>query len=68
MIAFVWYYKIGDYIETKIKSITIKKHGNRATSISKYGLDDIAHCLLSGFNPFNINLIRFFVVALNNLT
>lgn len=59
MIAFVWCYKIGDYIDREIKPIKIKKHGNRAVSVFKYGLDYIAHSLLSGFNRFNINLIQF---------
>lgn len=33
MITFVWGYKIGDYIDSKIKSIKIKKHGRRAISV-----------------------------------
>ncbi|MDR2145443.1 MAG: IS4 family transposase [Tannerella sp.] len=62
MIAFVWCYKIGDYIDTKIKPIQIKKHGRRAVSVFRYGLDYITECLLSGFNKLNICLIKFFVV------
>lgn len=59
MVAFVWCYKIGDYIDQKIKPIKIKKHGRRAVSVFKYGLDYISECLLSGFNKLNINLLQF---------
>ncbi len=59
MIAFVWCYKIGDFIDEKIKPITIKKHGRRAITVFKYGLDYLSKCLLSGFNKYNLNLIQF---------
>ncbi|WP_286424971.1 IS4 family transposase [Myroides marinus] len=60
MIAFVWCYKIGDYIEA-IKPITIKNHGNRLISVFKLGLDYLSRLLLSknGHNPLNINCFRF---------
>ncbi|MCC5918000.1 MAG: IS4 family transposase, partial [Cryomorphaceae bacterium] len=47
MIAFVWCYKVGDHIDQKLKPIKIKKHGRRAISIFKYGLEAIARYLLS---------------------
>lgn len=59
MIAFVWCYKIGDFIDTQIKAIKIKKHGRRAVSVFRYGLDYISKCLLSGTNKYNITLIQF---------
>lgn len=59
MVAFVWCYKIGDYIDEKIKPIKIKKHGNRAISVFKYGLDYIARLLISGINTLNINCLKF---------
>lgn len=59
MIAFVWCYKIGDFIDSQIKAITIKKHGRRAKSIFKYGLEYLSECLLSGFNKLNLNLAKF---------
>ncbi len=59
MIAFIWCYKIGDYIDTNIKSIPIKKHGNRAVSIFKYGLDYLARVMISGHNYYNINCLKF---------
>lgn len=62
MIAFLWCYKIGDYIDTYIKEIKIKKHGFRAISVFKYGLDNLNHTLSSGFNILNISYLQFFVV------
>jgi len=60
MIAFVWCNKIGDYIDSEIKSIIIKSHGRRAVSVFKSGLDYLAECLITKHNKLNINLIRFF--------
>lgn len=59
MIAFVWCYRIGDYIDTNIKKIKIKKHGRRAVSIFKYGLDYLSRALLTGYNELNINVFKF---------
>lgn len=59
MIAFVWCYKIGDHIDTKICPIKIKKHGRRAVSIFRYGLDYLSKVFLTGYNKLNINIIRF---------
>lgn len=59
MIAFVWCYKIGDYIDKEIKPIKRKNHGRRAVSVFKLGLDYLSNCLLSKFNKLEINLIQF---------
>lgn len=59
MVAFVWCYKIGDYIDTHIKPIAIKKHGNRAVSIFRYGLDYLARVMITGFNYYNIDCLKF---------
>ena len=59
MIAFVWCYKIGDFLDIQIRPIKIKKHGNRAVSIFKYGLDFLSRVLLSGFNKLNISVFSF---------
>lgn len=59
IVAFVWCYKVGDYIDQMIKPIKIKTHGRRQVSIFKYGLDYISECLLSGYNKLKINLINF---------
>ena len=61
MIAFVWCYKIGDYIDT-IKPIAIKNHGNRLISVFKQGLDYLSRLLLlskNQYNPLNINCFSF---------
>lgn len=59
MVAFIWCYRMGDYIDTQIKHIKIKKHGRRAVSVFKYGLDYLSETLLSGFNKLNINIVQF---------
>ncbi|UZO82658.1 transposase [Aquimarina sp. ERC-38] len=46
MIAFIWCYKIGDFIDRELKPIKVKKHGRRAVSIFKYGLEYLSKCLL----------------------
>lgn len=47
MIAFVWCYLAGDDLDKNVKAIIIKKHGHRAKSVFKYGLEYIANCLLN---------------------
>jgi hypothetical protein len=59
MIAFVWCYKIGDFIDKEIKQIPLKKHGRRAKSIFRAGLDYLSHWLLTNTNILEINLIKF---------
>lgn len=59
MIAFVWCYKIGDFIDSELKPIKIKKHGNRAVSVFKYGLEYLSRVLITGSNKFNINCLQF---------
>jgi hypothetical protein len=59
MVAFIWCYKVGDFIDQNLKPIVIKIHGRRAISIFKYGLNYLSECLLSGFNKMNINILHF---------
>lgn len=59
MIAFLWCYKIGDYLDENIKKIEIKKHGRRAVSVFKYGLDYLSKFLLTGFNSLEHSLFNF---------
>ena len=59
MLAFVWCYKIGDYIDTNIKAIRIIKHGSRTLSIFKYGLDYLSRILILGTNHLKINIYQF---------
>jgi len=57
IIAFVWAYKIGIFLHKKIKAIKIKKHGRKAISLFKYGLEYIAEVLL---NTKKVNAIKIF--------
>ena len=46
LIAFAWVYRAGIYLDA-LKPIKIKKHGRRAKSLFKYGLNFIANLLFS---------------------
>jgi hypothetical protein len=59
MIAFVWCYRIGDFIDENIEKIKIKKHGRRSVSVFKYGLDYLSKFLINGFNHLEINIFQF---------
>lgn len=59
MIAFLWCYKIGDYLDENIRKIKIKKHGRRAVSVFKYGLDYLSKFLLTEFNSLEYSLFSF---------
>jgi len=58
MIAFVWCYKVGIYLH-KLNPIKIKKHGRKAITIFKYGLNYIANYFLNVLNQTVINLFEF---------
>lgn len=58
-IAFVWCYKVGIYLDQFEQKIKIKKHGCRAKSLFKYGLDYIANILLNPQNQPNVNVFEF---------
>lgn len=58
-IAFIWAYLTGIYIDKKIKRIRLLKHGKKAKSLFKYGLDYIAKWLLNPYCQININPIKF---------
>lgn len=60
MIAFVWCYKVGDFLDKNIKPIQIKNHGHRAKSVFKYGLEYISNCLLNPYRKdFEQILLKF---------
>lgn len=58
-IAFVWCYLVGIHVDQNIRPIKIKKHGFRAKSLFKYGLDFIANQLLNPQNQSDVNIFRF---------
>jgi hypothetical protein len=62
MIAFVWCYKVGDYLDKNVKSIIIKKHGHRAKSVFKYGLEYISNSLLNPYRKDFLEILSFFVM------
>ena len=59
MIALVWCYKIGDFVDQYIKPIKIKKHQRKAFSVFKYGLHILNNILLNIHNKININMLQF---------
>ena len=59
MIAYVWCYLVGIYINKYIKPVAILKHGRRAVSLFKYGLDYISQCLLNRSNRYRLNIFEF---------
>lgn len=58
-IAFTWAYIVGDFLHQNIKAIPIKKHGRRAISIFKYGLNYIANNLLNSDFKQSMNIFYF---------
>ena len=59
MVAFVWCYKIGEYLNDNVKRIIIKKNGRRAFSVFKNGLDYLSKFLFTGNNRLENNLFGF---------
>lgn len=59
MIAFAWAYVVGIYVHENIKQIKIKKHGNKAKSLFKYGLQIISNILLNPLALNNLNIFKF---------
>ncbi|MDD2346555.1 MAG: IS4 family transposase, partial [Bacteroidales bacterium] len=45
IIAFVWAYKVGLFLHYNIKEIRMLKHGHRAKSFVKHGLEYISSIL-----------------------
>lgn len=59
MIAHVWSYLVGSYINENIKPITVLKHKRRAVSLFKYGLDYIFQSLVNHTNRYRIDVFKF---------
>jgi len=59
MVAFVWAYKVGIHIHQNIKQIKIKKHGRKAKTIFKTGLDFITKCFLNASYVPKFNIFEF---------
>ena len=59
LMAFLWAYKVGIYLNKKIKPIRILKHDNRAKSLFKYGLECITAVLLNPHKKQKIKIEQF---------
>lgn len=59
MLAYTWCYLIGIYIHENIRPIKVLKHGRRAVSLFRYGLDYVHQCLVNHTNRYNIDLFKF---------
>jgi hypothetical protein len=59
IIAFVWAYKVGLFLHQNIKEIRMLKHGNRAKSFVKHGLEYIATILLNTNSQDDIGVFGF---------
>jgi hypothetical protein len=59
MLAFAWVYVTGVFLDQYIKPVRILKHGNRAKSLFKYGLEFIATILLNPLAIVDIDVFQF---------
>jgi len=59
LVAFVWAYKVGIHIHQNIKPILIKKHGRKAKTIFKTGLDFITKCFLNDSYKPDFDIFEF---------
>ena len=59
MVAFAWAYLVGIFRDEKVKPINILKHGDRAKSIIKYGLDYIARILSNPLAKSEFDICKF---------
>ncbi len=63
MIAFVWSYNVGDYINENnenIEKIRIKKHNNQAISVFKLGLSILNHWFSTNRKPRKLKPLELF--------
>jgi len=59
MVAFAWAYIVGVFADKNVKPIRILKHGKRAKSLFKYGLEIIATVLLNPLVKIKLNIFPF---------
>lgn len=57
--AYVWAYKIGEWIVENTKLIKIKKHQRKAQSLFRVGLDFLADTLLN--LPFRCKVLKWVI-------
>ncbi len=59
-IALAWAYLVGEHKDINVKAIRILKHGKRAKSLIKYGLEEIANVLLRPLYKPKFDVFKFF--------
>lgn len=59
MIAYIWCYKIGEYLDENVLEIKLKTHGRKAVSVFKHGLDYLSKFLLTAFNSADLKVFEF---------
>ena len=59
MMAFVWCYNIGEFVHRNLKPIRILKHGRKAKSIFRYGLDILTEFLVRNRNDHQLQFFDF---------
>ena len=59
MVAFAWAYVVGVFANENIKPIRILKHGKKAKSLLKYGLEMIATVLLNPITTIDVEIFKF---------
>jgi len=59
MIAYVWCFLVGIYIHENIRQIKVLKHGRKAVSLFKYGLDYVYQCLVNHTDRYRIDVFKF---------
>lgn len=59
MMAFVWCYNIGEFVNQNLQPIRILKNGRKAKSIFRYGLDLLTEFLVRGRNDFHLPFFDF---------
>jgi hypothetical protein len=59
IIAFAWAYVVGVFVDKNVKTIRILKHGRRAKSLFKYGLEIIATVLMNPLATIDVNVFKF---------
>jgi hypothetical protein len=58
-VAFAWACVVGVFANENVKPIRILKHGKRAKSLFKYGLELIATALLNPMDRTEIDVFNF---------
>lgn len=62
-IGFCWAHKVGEWKEKAVKPLTVKKHGRKAQSVFRYGLDYLTD-LLTGRVREELDTLRLVILFL----